>query len=128
MLILLLYKSVQVAVKQQVKLYILCMLVCITGHILGLASRQCIDTDVWADPDVSNCTTVEQIRLGSQIRDVERIVANIISNDTRDLTERFDSQLVVNVAVELRIVTNISTPLVPNDVNQTDNTLGSIVK
>ena len=103
-------------------------IVFIIGHITGLATRECIDTDVWANPNVSECTTVEQIRLGSQIRDVERIVANIISNETRDLTETFDSQLVVNVAVELRIVTNSSIPLVPNDVNQTDSTLDSIVK
>ena len=105
-----------------------CRILNVTGGITGLASRKCVGDDEWEDPNVSSCTTVEQIRLGSQIRDVERIVANIISNETRDLTERFDAQLVVNVAVELRIVTNTSSPLVPNDVDETDSTLGSIVK
>ena len=94
----------------------------------GLASRECIDIDMWGDPDVSNCTTVEQTRLASQITDVQRVVANILNNETRDLTERFESQLVINIASELNVVTNSSTPLVPNDVDQTDQTLGSIVK
>jgi len=94
----------------------------------GLASRECDDNGVWADPDVSDCTTVEQTRLASQITDVQRVVANILSNETRDLTERFESQLVIDIVSELYVVTNSSSPLVPNDVNQTDQTLQSIVK
>ena len=94
----------------------------------GLATRRCVDIDMWEDPDVSNCTTVEQTRLSSQITDVQRVVANILNNETRDLTERFESELVINIASELNVVTNSSTPLVPNDVDQTDQTLGSIVK
>jgi len=94
----------------------------------GLASRECVDIDMWTDPDVSNCTTVEQTRLASQITDVQRVVANILNNETRDLTETFESQLVIDIASELNVVTNSSSPLVPNDVNQTDQTLESIVE
>ena len=52
----------------------------------------------------------------------------MFSNETRDLTERFESQVVMNIARELNMVTNTSVPLVPNDVGQTNQTLGSIVK
>ncbi|XP_065911152.1 adhesion G protein-coupled receptor L4-like [Dysidea avara] len=93
----------------------------------GLATRICIGSDEWANPDVSDCTTVEQIRLGAQIREIERIVGNMLSNETRDLTGRFESQVVTSIAKELNIVTNTSVPLVPNDVGQTNQTLGSIL-
>ena len=97
-------------------------------YITGLATRICIGSDEWANPDVSDCTTVEQIRLGAQIREIERIVGNMLSNETRDLTGRFESQVVTSIAKELNIVTNTSVPLVPNDVGQTNQTLGSILK
>jgi len=97
-------------------------------HFTGLAARKCVGIDKWTDPDVSNCITIEQIRLRSQIKNVEHIVDNILSNNTRDLTERFDSQLIVKIAGELNIATNTLIPLFPNDVIQTVNTLKSIVK
>ncbi|XP_065910088.1 uncharacterized protein [Dysidea avara] len=97
------------------------------GEVEGLAARKCVGIGNWGKPDVSSCTTIEQIRLGSQIKNIERIVANILNNETRDLTERFDSQLVTNIARELNIVTNTSIPLIPNDVIQTANILKSIV-
>ena len=100
----------------------------IVRHIVGLATRLCVGVDEWADPDISDCTTIEQIRLGAQIREIERIIANMFSNETRDLTERFESQVVMNIARELNMVTNTSVPLVPNDIGQTNQTLGSIVK
>ena len=97
-------------------------------HFTGLAARKCVGIDKWTDPDVLNCITIEQIRLRSQIKNVEHIVDNILSNNTRDLTERFDSQLIVKIAGELNIATNTLIPLFPNDVIQTVNTLKSIVK
>lgn len=82
---------------------------------------------MWGDPDVSNCTTVEQIRLASQITDVERIVSNILNTATRDLTENLEPEILTDIANGLSVVTNTSTAIVPNDLNQTDQTLGSIV-
>jgi len=82
---------------------------------------------LWGDPDVSNCTTVEQIRLASQITDVERIVSNILNTTTRDLTENLEPEILTDIANGLSVITNTSTAIVPNDLNQTDQTLGSIV-
>lgn len=82
---------------------------------------------MWGDPDVSNCTTVEQIRLASQITDVERIVSNILNTTTRDLTENLEPEILTDIANGLSVITNTSTAIVPNDLNQTDQTLGSIV-
>jgi len=97
--------------------------VCISA---GLATRLCIDDDIWTDPDVSMCRTVEQIRLASQAMEIQLISENILSTTTRDLTVMFDPQVVVDIADDLGNITN--TTLVPNDASSTADTLDIIVK
>ena len=47
--------------------------------------------------------------------------------DDRDLTETFMPEVVVDIANELNEITNTSTPLLPNDVTSTANTLDIII-
>ena len=92
----------------------------------GLATRLCIDVDNWAAPDVSNCRTVEQIRLANQAMEIRHIADNILSTTTRDLTVMFDPQVVADIADDLGNITN--TTLVPNDASTTADTLDIIIK
>ena len=55
------------------------------------------------------------------------LVANMFVGDDRDLTEDFMPEIVVEIADELNEITNTSTPLLPNDVTSTANTLNIII-
>ena len=95
-------------------------------HSAGLTTRLCIGADNWADPDVSMCRTVEQIRLADQAMEIQRIADNILSTTSRDLTVMYDPQVVADIADDLGNITN--TTLVPNDASSTAETLDIIVK
>ena len=55
------------------------------------------------------------------------LVTNTFVNDDRDLTQTFMPEVVVDIANELNDITNTSTPLLPNDVTSTANTLDIII-
>ena len=55
------------------------------------------------------------------------LVENMFVGDDRDLTETFMPEVVVDIADELNEITNTSTPLLPNDVTSTANTLDIII-
>ena len=96
-------------------------------YILGIATRQCNQTGDWEDSDVSGCRTVEQIRLEMRAEKLNTLVTNMFINDDRDLTEVFMPEIVVDIADELNKITNTSTPLLPNDITSTANTLNTIL-
>ena len=55
------------------------------------------------------------------------LVANAFVDEDRDLTETFMPEVVVDIADELNDITSTSTPLLPNDVTSTANTLNIII-
>ena len=104
------------------------MLLCIRLYILlGIATRQCGENGDWEAPDVTQCRTVEQIRLEMRAEELNALVANMFVGDDRDLTENFMPEVVVDIADELNEITNTSAPLLPNDVTSTVNTLDIII-
>ena len=96
-------------------------------HTLGIATRQCGENGDWQSPNVSHCQTVEQIRLAMRAEELNALVTNTFVNDDRDLTQTFMPEVVVDIANELNDITNTSTPLLPNDVTSTANTLDIII-
>ena len=82
---------------------------------------------MWEAPVVTDCRTVEQIRLEMRAEQLNTLVANMFVGDDRDLTEDFMPEIVVEIADELNEITNTSTPLLPNDVTSTANTLNIII-
>ena len=104
------------------------MLLCIRLYILlGIATRHCDENGDWEAPNVTQCRTVEQIRLEMRAEELNALVANMFVGDDRDLTENFMPEVVVNIADELNEITNTETPLLPNDVTSTVNTLDIII-
>ena len=59
--------------------------------------------------------------------ELNNLVANTFVDEDRDLTQTFMPEVVVDIADELNDITNTSTPLLPNDVTSTANTLSIIV-
>ena len=102
-------------------------LFCIIIHTLGIATRQCNQIGDWETPNVSQCRTVEQIRLEMRAEELNTLIANMFVGDDRDLTEDFMPEVVEDIANELNEITNTSTPLLPNDVTSTANTLDIII-
>ena len=94
---------------------------------LGIATRQCDQNGDWETPNVSQCRTVERIRLETRAKVLNTLVVNMFVNDDRDLTEVFMPQVVEDIADELNEITNTSAPLLPNDVTLTANTLNIII-
>ena len=95
--------------------------------LLGIATRQCDQNGDWEAPNVTECRTVEQIRLEMRAEVLSALVVNMFVGDDRDLTEVFMPQDVEDIADELNEITNTSTPLLPNDVTSTANTLNIII-
>ena len=95
--------------------------------IQGIATRQCDENGDWGSPNVSQCQTVEQIRLEMRAEELNDLVEHAFVDEDRDLTETFMPEVVVDIADELNEITNTSTPLLPNDVTSTANTLNIII-
>ena len=97
------------------------------SYIQGIAYRRCDQYGDWESPDVSECQTVEQIRLETRAEELNDLVANMFIDDDRDLTETFMPEVVVEIADDLNAITDTSNPLLPNDVTSTANTLNIII-
>ena len=76
---------------------------------------------------MSECQTVEQIRLEMRAEELNDLVANMFIDDDRDLTETFMPEVIVEIADDLNAITDTSNPLLPNDVTSTANTLNIII-
>ena len=59
--------------------------------------------------------------------ELNNIVASTFVDDGKDLTQAFMPEVVVDIADELNDITNTLTPLLPNDVISTANTLNIII-
>ena len=59
--------------------------------------------------------------------ELDTLVENMFVGDDRDLTEVFMPEVIVDIADDLNEITNTSTPLLPNDVTSTANTLNIII-
>ena len=95
--------------------------------MVGIATRQCNSNGDWESPDVSECQSVEQIRLEMRAEELNILVMNTFANEERDLTQTFMPEVVVDIADKLSKITSTSTRLLPKDVMSATNTLNIIV-
>ena len=95
---------------------------------VGLASRRCVSDDQWTSPNVSQCQTIGQIRLLMRAVELSNLVNNTITSEDRDLTVMFMPETLVEIAIELNEITNLSEsqPLLPNDISSSAITLDII--
>ncbi|XP_065910282.1 uncharacterized protein [Dysidea avara] len=93
----------------------------------GLATRQCIRDGQWASPNVSQCQTVEQIRLMERAAELSNLVDNIFRAENRDLTQMFMPEVVAEIVDDLGAITNSTQPILPRDVTSTAETLDVVI-
>jgi len=91
----------------------------------GLATRKCVGEDEWSSPNVSQCQTIEQIRLMTRALELLDLVNNTFIADDRDMTVMFMPEEIVDITNELNEITdtNFSQPLLPNDVSSSAEVL-----
>lgn len=94
---------------------------------VGFATRECVDARQWGAPNVSQCQTVEQIRLLMRAEELSDLVDDIFSSDDRDLTLMFEPEILVDITDDLEDITNTSQPILPNDVNSATETLSIVL-
>ncbi|XP_065911114.1 adhesion G protein-coupled receptor L3-like [Dysidea avara] len=93
----------------------------------GLASRRCDGDDQWASPNVSQCQTIEQIRLRMRAEELRSLVNNIFIAENRDMTVMFIPEDVVDITTELDEITTTTQPILPNDISSSAEALDTIL-
>ena len=76
---------------------------------------------------MSECQSVEHIRLETRAEELNTLVINTFINEERDLTQTLMLEELVDIADELSKITNTSTRLLPNDVMSATNILNVII-
>ena len=76
---------------------------------------------------MSECQSVEHIRLEMRAEKLNTLVINTFINEERDLTQTLMLEELVDIADELSKITNTSTRLLPNDVMSATNILNVII-
>lgn len=99
-------------------------------HIVGLAYRRCLPHAEWdVAINVSECHTVEFVLLDDRVNELQGILNANVDNSTRNLTVMFDITEVQVVSQELTMLTNASIgPLLPNDLNTTNDILDVLIR
>ena len=96
---------------------------------LGLARRVCFQNAVWDTfINVTQCQSIELMVLNNILGESQDILNSNINNDTRDLTILFDIREVEAVSVDVSDLTNVSTAIVPNDINTTNNIVDTLIR
>ena len=68
------------------------------------------------------------MELNRILNENQDILDSNTNNDTRDLTVLFDIKEVEAVSVEVSNLTNVSTAIVLNDINTTNNIVDSLIR
>ena len=95
--------------------------------MIGFATRVCVSERQWGAPNVSECQTVEQIRLLMRAEELNELVNDIFTSDDRDLTQTFEAEIIVGITDDLADITNTTQPILPNDVNSASETLNIVL-
>lgn len=95
----------------------------------ALASRYCSEDGVWdVATNVSQCKSIELSVLSDIISEQRRILAINTNTTEMDLTILFDIDEVQSVSEELAMLTNMSSAIVPNDLNTAITVVETIVR
>ena len=78
--------------------------------------------------NVTLCQSIELMVLNNIINENQNILNSNTNNNTRDLTVLFDIREVEAVSVDVSDLTNVSTAIVPNDMNTINNIVDSLIR
>ena len=78
--------------------------------------------------NITLCQSIELMVLNNIISENQNILNSNTNNDARDLTVLFDIREVEAVSADVSDLTNVSTAIVPNDMNTTNNIVDSLIR
>jgi len=88
-----------------------------------MASRRCVGDNQWESANVSQCETIDLIRLRNRTVELNSLVTATLSSEDRNVTVMFDPEDVVDIitemneiTTELKEITTTTQPLLPNDI------------
>ena len=87
--------------------------------IAGSATRECVDHNSWADPNVSECRTIELLKLRRQARLLSESVQND-SNTRAARTRRMRTdpvEMLLSITADTHDIINTPVPILPNDIH-----------
>ena len=94
---------------------------------IGFATRLCVSERQWGAPNVSECQTIEQIRLLMRAEELDELVNALFTSEDRDFTQTFQADIIVEITDDLADITNTTQPILPNDVNSASETLNIVL-
>ena len=99
------------------------------SSILGLAYRFCSQNNEWDTViNITQCQSIELLALNDILNENLDILNNNTNNNTRDLTIVFDITEVESISRDVTDLTNVSTGIVPNDINETNRIVSSLIR
>ena len=81
-----------------------------------MATRECIDGKSWTAPNVSQCRSIELLRLRRQARNLANTVQNNSNTTTRRNMADDPAEMLLNITADTRDVINTTIPILPNDI------------
>ena len=78
--------------------------------------------------NVTQCQSIELMALNDVLNENLDILINNTNNNTRDMSIVFDITEVELVSRDVADLTNVSTGIVPNDINETNNIVSLLIR
>ena len=78
--------------------------------------------------NVTQCQSIELMTLNDILDENLDILNDNTNNNTRDLSITFDITEVESISRDVNGLTNVSTGIVPNDINTTNNIVSSLIR
>ena len=78
--------------------------------------------------NVTQCQSIELMALNDVLNDNLDILNDNTNNSTRDLTIMFDITEVELISRDVNSLTDVSTGIVPNDINETNSIVSSLIR
>ena len=87
------------------------------------------DPAVWQPPNVEECSTVEITRITEEVENLNAIFEATQNSNNSDRTVMVEPEVLQSITDELASVTDKNdTSILPNDLGDTINTLGTILR
>ena len=78
--------------------------------------------------NVTQCQSIELMALNDVLNENLDILNDNTNNSTRDLTIMFDITEVELISRDVNSLTDVSTGIVPNDINETNSIVSSLIR
>lgn len=96
---------------------------------IGNATRECVNNNSWETPNVSQCRTIELIRLQAQARNLSN---SSQQNGQKSMAMKNDTvenlEMLLSITADTNNVINSTYPILPSDICSVVNILRNVLK